>query len=193
MSYDLARPKKLGDEQWSKHACCGHLAGSYVRTSFSFSSSACCSCLYLISALLRISSSSSRSISSSSSRSSSAALFDSCKPNQASGQRIYHDRPSRKRTQANPHWTPACKFRRKSFDLACVQCERFHSQQQVSFALRLRVQCGLGLTLQFQLLIIMRGLVEIKASRTHWNPAFGQGAPGPTVKIILLLATLTLT
>ena len=34
----------------------------------------------------------------------------------------------------NPHWTRARKFAGSSFDVACIQCEHSHSQQQVPFA-----------------------------------------------------------
>ncbi len=36
----------------------------------------------------------------------------------------------------HPHRTRVRKFERKSFDVACVQCEHSHSRTQVSFALR---------------------------------------------------------
>ncbi len=44
---------------------------------------------------------------------------------------------SRKRRQKrglNLHWTRAHKFAGNSFDVACIQCEHSHSQEQVPFA-----------------------------------------------------------
>ena len=40
------------------------------------------------------------------------------------------------RVRSNPHWTQVGQhqFTRKSFDVACVQCEHPNSQQQVPFA-----------------------------------------------------------
>ena len=40
----------------------------------------------------------------------------------------------RRAIRPNPHWTRARKFACKSIDGACVQCEHFHSWQQVLFA-----------------------------------------------------------
>ncbi len=49
----------------------------------------------------------------------------------------------------NPHWMRARKFVGNSFDVACVECEHSHLQQQVPFVFARRVtlprvQCGLG-------------------------------------------------
>ncbi len=55
-----------------------------------------------------------------------------------------------KQLRPNPHWIRALKFAGNSFDVACVDCELYHSQQKVpvAFAHSIawhRVQCGLGL------------------------------------------------
>ncbi len=40
----------------------------------------------------------------------------------------------------HPHRTPARKFERKSFDVACVQCGHSHSHQQVPFSRDVRTR-----------------------------------------------------
>ncbi len=69
----------------------------------------------------------------------------------------------------NPHWTQAHKFVCKSFDVACIQCEHSHLQQQVPFACVCACASGVDWVLPAPLFLSAQLLVRTTRTATAWS------------------------